>query len=130
MLNLKSYVNLRHGLRLIILIIIFQIITRNKITELKLGWCICLYMHDTLQYKVRDDLRLGNDPETINSIFVGFDKRSGSRLNLIIGCIYRPPWLPLAEFNDLFSTILDLTVRENKIIFILGDFYVNLSYNI
>ena len=34
------------------------------------GGGVCLYLHDTLQYKVRDYLKLGNDPETINSIFV------------------------------------------------------------
>ena len=34
----------------------------------KRGGGVCLYLHDTLQYKVRDDLKLGNDPETINSI--------------------------------------------------------------
>ena len=58
------------------------------------------------------------------------DKSSaGSRLNLIIGCIYRHPWVPLAEFNYLLSTMLDLIVRENKIVFLLGDFNVNLSHN-
>ena len=58
------------------------------------------------------------------------DKSSaGSRLNLIIGCIYRPPWVPLAEFNYLLSTILDLIVRDNKIVFLLGDFNVNSSPN-
>ena len=83
-------------------------------------------MHDTLQYKVRDDLKLGNYPETINSIFVEVDQSSaGSRLNLIIGCIYRPPWVPLAKFNYLLSTMLDLIVRENKIVFLPGDFNVN-----
>ena len=73
---------------------------------------------------------MGNDPETINSIFVEVDKSSaGSRLNLIIGCIYRPPWVPLAEFNYYLSTMLDLIVRENKIVFLLGDFNVNLSHS-
>ena len=80
--------------------------------------------------KVRDDLKLGNDLETINSIFVEVDKSSaGLRLNLIIGCIYRPPWVPLAEFNYLLSTMLDFIVRENKIVFLLGDFNVNWSHN-
>ena len=96
----------------------------------KRGGGVCLYLYDTLQYKVRDDLKLGNDPETINSKFVEVDKSSaGSRLNLIIGCIYRRPWEPLAEFNYLLSTMLDLIVRENKIVFLLGDFNVNLSHN-
>ena len=58
------------------------------------------------------------------------DKSSaGSRLNSIIGCIYRPPWVPLAEFNYLLYTMLDLIVREKKIVFLLGDFNVNLSHN-
>ena len=81
--------------------------------------------------KVRDDLKLGNDPETVNSIFVEVDKSSAdSRHNLIIGCIYRPPWLHLTEFNDLLSTILDMIVKENKMIFLLGDFNVNMAPNI
>ena len=33
----------------------------------KRGGGVCLYMHDTLQYKVRDDLTLGNDPETVKA---------------------------------------------------------------
>ena len=72
-----------------------------------------------------DDLKLGNNPEIVNPIFVEVDKSSsGSWHNLIIGCIYRPPWLPLAEF----STVLDMIVRKN--IFLLGDFNVNVSPNI
>ena len=35
-----------------------------------------VYVYDTLPYKVRDDLQLGNDPETINSVFVEVDKNS------------------------------------------------------
>ena len=59
------------------------------------------------------------------------DKSSAdSRHNLIIGCIYRPPWLHLTEFNDLLSTILDMIVKENKMIFLLGDFNVNMAPNI
>ena len=97
----------------------------------KRGGGVCLYLHNTLQYKVRDDLKLGNDPETVNSIFVEVDKSSAdSRHNLIIGCIYRPPWLHLTEFNDLLSTILDMIVKENKMIFLLGDFNVNMAPNI
>ena len=83
------------------------------------------------QYKVRDDLKLGNDPETVNSIFVEVEKSSAdSRHNLIIGCIYRPLWLHLTKFNYLLSTILDMIVKENKIIFLLGDFNVNMAPNI
>ena len=33
-----------------------------------------VYLHDTLQYKIRNDLQLGNNPETINSVFVEVDK--------------------------------------------------------
>ena len=32
-------------------------------------------------------------------------------------------------FNYLLSTMLDLIVRDNKIVFLLGDFNVNLSHN-
>ena len=55
---------------------------------------VSLYVNSSLQYKLRNDLKIGYDSETINSVFVEIDKNtSGTRRNLIIDCIYRPPWV-------------------------------------
>ena len=49
---------------------------------------VALYLHTVLQYKVRNDLRIGSDPESINSIFVEIDKSCvGTARHIIVGCV-------------------------------------------
>ena len=75
----------------------------------KRGGGVSLYIHGSLQYKLRNDLKIGNDPETINSVFVEVDKdTTGKKRNLIIGCIYRPPWVHLSEYNSCMTNTLAL----------------------
>ena len=31
---------------------------------------VCLYLYSVIQYKLRNDLKLGNHPELVNSVFV------------------------------------------------------------
>ena len=38
------------------------------------GGGVCLYLHSVIQYKLRNDLKLGNDPELVNSVFVEIEK--------------------------------------------------------
>ena len=58
----------------------------------KKGCGICLYIHESLQYQLREDLRIGKDSESINSLFIEIDKLTiGTKYNVVIGCIYRPP---------------------------------------
>ena len=40
----------------------------------KRGGGVCLYLHSVIQYKLRNDLKLGNDPELVNSVFVEIEK--------------------------------------------------------
>ena len=92
------------------------------------GGGVSLYIHGSLQYKLRNDLKIGNDPETINSVFVEVDKdTTGTKRNLIIGCIYRPPWVDLSEYNSCMTNTLALLQSENKYIFLLGDYNVDIS---
>ena len=46
---------------------------------------------------------------------------------MIVGCIYRPPWVDVCSFNVLLSDMLDL-LHENHYVFLLGDFNVDLSH--
>ena len=92
------------------------------------GGGVSLYVHSSLQYKLRNDLKIGSDSETINSIFVEIDKNTaGTRQNLIIGCIYRPPWVNLSEYNSCMTNTLALLQSEHKYIFLLGDYNVDIS---
>ena len=73
-------------------------------------------------------MKIGNDPETINSVFVEVDKdTTGTKRNLIIGCIYRPPWTDLSKYNSCMTNTLALLQSENKYIFLLGDYNVDIA---
>ena len=76
-----------------------------------------LYLHNVLQYKVRNDLRIGSDQESINSIFVEIDKSCVNTTHqIIVGCVYRPPWFDLSQFNELLNKTL-LLLRVIKLVF-------------
>ena len=87
------------------------------------GGGAALYTANTLQYKVRSDLNIGGET---NSIFVEIDKRYlKTKYNTIIGCIYRPPSYKLKSFNELLTSKLAILTTENKHLYIAGDFNVN-----
>ena len=41
----------------------------------KRGGGVCLYLHSVIQYKLRNDLKLGNNPELINSVFIEIENQ-------------------------------------------------------
>ena len=97
----------------------------------KRGGGVCLYIHESLQYQRKEDLRIGKDSESINSLFIEIDELTiGTKYNVVIGCIYRPPWVNLSDFNDLLNGTLQSCDTNNKYVYILGDFNVDLSHNI
>ena len=83
-----------------------------------------LYIHNHLSYKPRNDLSIYKTTELESSfIEISNPKRS----NIIIGCIYRHPNMDLDEFNDNYlNSLLDKISKENKSVFLLGDFNVDL----
>ena len=83
-----------------------------------------------MHYRLRNDLKIGNDSDSINSVFVEIDKSTaGTKHNIIVGCVYRPPWLDLSYFNELLNNVLDL-IHGNHYVFLLGDLNVDLSHGI
>ena len=49
------------------------------------------------------------------------------KTNIIIGCICKHPNMNINEFNeDYLNELLDKFSKENKTIFLLGDFNINL----
>ena len=58
-------------------------------------------------------------------------KLSTRKSNIIVGVIYRHPSMELADFNcNYLNKLLENTSKEQKFVFLLGDFNVNLfNYN-
>ena len=63
----------------------------------------------------------------VNSIFVELLKSTTStKQNILCGCVYRPPSMSLAAFNELLSDMFDKIQHENTIyVYIFGNFNVN-----
>ena len=92
------------------------------------GGGVSLYIHGSLQYKLRNDLKMAMILKQSITVFVEVDKNTtGTKRNLIIGCIYRPPWVDLSEYNTCMTNTLALLQSENKYIFLLGDYNVDIS---
>ena len=87
-----------------------------------------LYIANHLSYKRRNDLNLYKKNE-LESTFIEIVKSKKS--NIIVGVIYRYPSMDLTDFNcNYFNKLLDNISKEQKSIFLLGDFNVNpLNYN-
>ena len=82
-----------------------------------------------LSYKCRNDLYIYKKNE-LESAFIGTDNPRKS--NIIVGVIYKHPSMDLTDyFNyNYLNKLLENISKEQKSIFLLGDFNVNfLNYN-
>ena len=83
-----------------------------------------LYINNTFNYTVRNDLRIYQKKET-ESIFIEIINPKGK--NIIVGCIYRHPSLNPTEFVDIhIQELLQKMSKEDKTIVLLGDFNIDL----
>ena len=48
---------------------------------------------------------------------------------MIVGCIYRPPWVDVCSFNVLLDNMFD-SLHKNNYVFLLGDFNVDISHDV
>ena len=77
---------------------------------------------------MRNYLKIDNDQETINSVFVEIDKNTtNTKRNLIVGCIYRPPWIKIADFITALTPKLENLKSENKYTLLMGDYNIDIS---
>ena len=95
----------------------------------EIGGSCSLYIHDTIPFKHRKDLRLGGE-----SVFVEInDKLFNTNKNVILAVIYRSPDSPLGLFNEQLDNTLQQIEKENKVALLSGDFncdtYRELSVN-
>ena len=85
-----------------------------------------IYIENDLRYKIRKDLNLYRAKE-IESTFVEIIKPNLKNKNKIIGCIYKHPNVPVAEFTSDFINLLpEKLSHERKEIILMGDFNINI----
>ena len=86
-----------------------------------------IFARNHLSYKTRNDLESYKSCE-LESLFIEIFNPKKTN----IGCSYKHPSMNINEFNDDYlNKLLDKLPKENKAIFHLGDFNINLlSYHI
>ena len=95
-------------------------------TEAKAGGTL-IYIRNHLLYKMRNDLKIYKSFE-VESTFI--EICNPKKMNIIIGCIYKHPNMNINESSDDYlNELLDKLSKENKTMFILGDFNINLLLN-
>ena len=87
-----------------------------------------LYIANHLSYKCRNGLNIYKKNE-LESTFI--ETVNPKKSNIIVGVIYRHPSMDLTDFNcNYLNKLLENISKEQKSIFLLGDFNVNLlNYN-
>lgn len=85
-----------------------------------------LYIHNRYAFKPRPDLnQLLFCSKLLESVFVEIIFKS--KVNVVVGCIYKHPLLDTDIFNNNYlSLFLQKASKENKTLVLLGDFNINL----
>ena len=92
-------------------------------TETSAGGSL-LYIANHLSYKCRNDLNIYKKNE-LESTFIEIVNPKKS--NILVGVIYKHPSTDLADFNcNYLNKLLENIFKEQKSVFFLGDFNVNL----
>lgn len=88
----------------------------------KLGGGVGLYVKDSYTYLERPDLRNGD--ALYESIFIEICQSVGK--NIVIGVVYKPPSTNLHNFSEAFDSLISSLLKENKLVYIMGDFNIDL----
>ena len=84
----------------------------------RIGGGVGLYIGEHLNYKERHDLSSPED-KSAESLFVEINRTKEK--NIIVGIIYRPPDSKLIEFLSDLDLVLGNISKENKLVFLMGD---------
>ena len=88
------------------------------------GGGVALSVADYLNFKLREDLAF-IDNKGAESMFIEINRTIDK--NVIVGIVYRPPDQNLNEFLCDLDIVLNSFSKENKSVFLLGDWNVNLK---
>ena len=85
-----------------------------------------LYISDHLNSKPRKDLEnIMYKSEQLESSFI--EIINPGKKNIVCGCIYRHPLMDLKDFNeDYFDHLMEKLSKENKKVFLIGDYNIDL----
>ena len=88
-----------------------------------------MYIANHLSYKPRQDLNIYKKNE-LESTFI--EIMNPKKSNIIVGTIYKHPSMDLTDFNSNYvNSLLEKISKEQKSVFLLGDFNINLmNYNV
>ena len=84
------------------------------------GGGVAMYVHDQFRYKLRPNLRI----DGVESLFIEIINEKHK--NIIIGVIYRPPNSTIESFLDSLDIFLNTILHENKSLFLMGDYNIDL----
>ena len=93
----------------------------HKTRENKKGGGICIYIHKSIHFKVRNDVDLFNDEIETASVEIV----NNNFKNFIITGIYRPPKGNIKSFKDYCKELLSKKKTSGKNVFIVGDLNIN-----
>ena len=83
---------------------------------------VALYVKSSLDYKPRDDLSVCKDEFEM----VGIEILNTKSKNILCCCVYRHPNTDAQEFVNYLDNLLQKLGKENKHIYFMGDFNLNL----
>ena len=90
-----------------------------------MGGGVGFFVRNDVNCKWRDDLTIFDDH--CESLFIEIDKSVfGSGRDLLIAVIYRPPNTDMKLFIDAMRDVLEKVQQENKLLYLVGDYNINL----
>ena len=93
----------------------------HKTRKNKKGGGICIYIHKSIHFKIRNDVDLFNNEIEAASVEIV----NSSLKNFIITGIYRPPKGSIKFFKDYCKELLSKKKTSGKNVFIVGDLNIN-----
>ena len=84
------------------------------------GGGVAIYAHNQLRIKIRPDIHISG----CENLFIEILNEKSK--NIILGTIYRPPNTNSDLFLESFDQCLNMICKENKNVYLMGDYNINL----
>ena len=100
----------------------------RKIRYNRMGGGVSLFIHNSIKFEQR--LELIVDLEGVDCLTIEIPKDElNSPKNIILLSLYKPPDINKALFTEKLTDLLEVLHRQNKFVFILGDFNIDVAEN-
>ena len=92
----------------------------------KRGGGTSIFVKKSIIFEAKHALKLDINVDLVNSCFIEIDRNCvNSSKNIILGCIYKAPHFSIKLFNEKLHDLLTVLDKENKDVYLLGDFNIN-----